>query len=463
MMNPFKLQWQWYYSIVLIVWISCSLNPTQITSLVITSKESTSVPRMVEAYEKFTIGPLSTERHYYDGERSLGKLDTFDAHMRNFVKDEYRNEFWNWINRVNERYGKRIWTDGIYAERDFYDQFLIWFRERRGPGPIPPDWIDEYRLRYPYSGDMHISIMSYLRHWSTTRCEFISRYLPNNPSYRFRFIEFTKYRFEQYSSYSAIDFFTEYVKFAMHEVHSLRFGRTMSRNEFITSYLPEIDGLRWAFSRHLDGLAGLSKARDSVPTHRLMSAYLQWAAECDVRAFGVPSVDVFLFDDRKLQIARGPLEDKKAYQAYYHRFSESSQTTSDLERLFESRLGDPKLKKDFIRHINEEAERLRSTPEQLYLPGDIHWRYRNYVRDRVNSRFIKRIIDKYRRWKYNTGEGWKRFISRIANRYRRWKYDVSEGWSRFKYNLKHMDQSDKFFLGFICGELGVLLLKLYTI
>ncbi|KAH9810150.1 hypothetical protein DFH28DRAFT_1064942 [Melampsora americana] len=93
-----------------------------------------------------------------------------------------------------------------------------------------------------------------------------------------------------------------------------------------------------AFERHSRNISRLSKARDYVPTKRLMSAYLQWAAECDVRAFGDPSVDLFLL---------------------------GFVSNRDLEGLFESRFGNLKLKKAFIRHIYKEAE--RSAPERLYL------------------------------------------------------------------------------------------------
>ncbi|EGG03599.1 uncharacterized protein MELLADRAFT_65443 [Melampsora larici-populina 98AG31] len=119
-----------------------------------------------------------------------------------------------------------------------------------------------------------------------------------------------------------------------------------------------------AFEWHSCNISRLSKTRDFVPNQRLMSAYLQWVTEYDVQAFGVPFVNLFL--PGKIVLFGWFLFNR------------------DLERLFDSGLGDPKLKEDFIKHINKEAERLGSKPEILYLPGNIHWKYKKPLHNRAN-------------------------------------------------------------------------------
>ncbi|KAH9810149.1 hypothetical protein DFH28DRAFT_501040 [Melampsora americana] len=171
---------------------------------------------MLEAYENGRLGPLRTDRYFDDGERGLGKIDTCHNHMTNIVEDDHQNTFWDWLQRKHVKYGMEVRKNGMYAERDFYDHFMAYMLETKES--LPQSRIDHYRLRYPFSGDIQISIKSYLRHWSITQNEFISRYLPEEHNYRCRFIGFTRYRFKPYASNSAKTCFTDYVKFAMKEV-----------------------------------------------------------------------------------------------------------------------------------------------------------------------------------------------------------------------------------------------------
>ncbi|KAH9815862.1 hypothetical protein DFH28DRAFT_967114 [Melampsora americana] len=430
-MNPFKLQCQWYHLVMLIILISWSLNARQIASFIIESKESRPlVSCAVEGYDSGRLAPLKTDRRIYEGERALGKLDTIDKHMTNIVEHRYQQPFRIWLKKTHEdQHRVPIHDDGMYAARDFHDQFMAWIRIQHGS--ISQDRIDEYRWKYPLSGIIPISPESYLRNYILTEDVFIGRYLSQNPPYRRWYSDFIKYRFKDRSIRFAIDYFKEYVEYAMRHVE--RFKKSTTRNEFFDLYLPDIDGLRWAFWQHLDGLAGLSKAGNRVDNDRLMSTYLQWAAECDVRVFGVPSMDLFWRDNRKLQIARDPLEDKRAYQAYYHRFPISS----DLERFFDSGLGNPRMKDAFIRHIHKKAKKSKLTPHQPYLCGDIHWEYRNYCR--TNSSFRKNLSRRYRLWKKNMRNGWK---------------DLNYSWRSF-------DRCDRVFWGVIFRKLGSLIVRFF--
>ncbi|EGG03576.1 uncharacterized protein MELLADRAFT_109070 [Melampsora larici-populina 98AG31] len=174
----------------------------------------------------------------------------------------------------------------------------------------------------------------------------------------------------------------------------------MTPGDFIQRYLPPNDEYRnrfWAGIRH--EFSGSSTYLASDIFHRY---------------------ETFALNEIRTQVLWQPRNSLplKTYMTEYLKWAKEYNV--DTEEFFRLGKGEYRLKDPFIKYLYKKAKKLNYSRREAYFTGDIQSEFNNFLRERNNVSFAKKILYKFQEWKYNVGLGWTAFRKQVFNF--RWKY-----------------------------------------